>query len=160
MDQLPPPLPLNHFLNLQRPNILVPTATGTPDTSTLAAHDFDVDTRTGFMPPQEPLARLPPAWEAWEAALDDALSSRLQLANKPGLSAADEADSERWRNVVREVSGRSRGPLVMRSERLMSIDDVSFRYCPPQISSRLKCSSVARTMFSLGSCISTYKLRR
>ncbi|TBU24452.1 Indoleamine 2,3-dioxygenase [Dichomitus squalens] len=99
MDTLPP----NHFLNLQRPDAFVPTIAGTPDTSTLAAHDFDVDTRTGFMPPQPPLARLPEPWEPWEAALDDAITSGLQLADKPDLSDEDEKKSERWRNSVREL---------------------------------------------------------
>ncbi|RPD72449.1 Indoleamine 2,3-dioxygenase [Lentinus tigrinus ALCF2SS1-7] len=99
MDQLPQ----NHFLNLQRPDVFVPAIAGTPDTSTLAAHDFDVDTRTGFMPPQPPLARLPPAWEPWEAALEDAIQSKLQLADKPALSPAEQEKSERWRNSVREL---------------------------------------------------------
>ena len=102
MDHLPP----NHFLNLQRPDVFVPAAAGTPDTSTLAAHDFDVDTRTGFMPPQPPLTRLPSAWEPWEAVLEDAIRSRLQLADKLDLSEKDGVDSERWRNAVREVSTR------------------------------------------------------
>lgn len=60
----------DHFLALPRPDILYGGApAGAPDTSTLAAHDFDVDTRTGFMPPQPPLTRLPPQWELWELAL-------------------------------------------------------------------------------------------
>ena len=101
MDQLPP----NHFLNLQRLDVVVPAVAGAPDTSTLAAHDFDVDTRTGFMPPQPPLARLPNAWEPWEAALEDAIMSKLQLADKPDLSRDDEERSERWRSTVREVRG-------------------------------------------------------
>ena len=101
MNNLPP----DHFLNLQRPDVFVPTLAGTPDTSTLAAHDFDVDTRTGFMPPQPPLSRLPEAWEPWEAALDDAISTRLQLAERPSLSEEDEKKSESWRNSIREVCG-------------------------------------------------------
>ena len=112
MNTLPP----NHFLNLQRPDVFVPTIAGTPDTSTLAAHDFDVDTRTGFMPPQPPLTRLPSAWEPWEAALDDAITSRLQFADRPDLTDEDETKSERWRNDVREVSfPHALLPLVMRT---------------------------------------------
>ena len=100
MDHLPP----NHFLNLPRPDVFVPTLAGTPDTSTLAAHDFDVDTRTGFMPPEPPLARLPAAWEPWETALESAITSRLRLADRPDLSEEDERKSESWRHSVREVS--------------------------------------------------------
>ncbi|KAI0324741.1 Indoleamine 2,3-dioxygenase [Cubamyces sp. BRFM 1775] len=99
MDHLPP----NHFLNLPRPDVFVPTLAGTPDTSTLAAHDFDVDTRTGFMPPEPPLTRLPSAWEPWEAALEDAIQSKLQLAERPDLSDEERAKSERWRDRVREL---------------------------------------------------------
>ena len=79
MNHLPP----NHFLNLQRPDAFAGIPAGAPDTSTLAAHDFDVDTRTGFMPPQPPLTRLPSAWEPWESTLENAIVSKLQHADKP-----------------------------------------------------------------------------
>lgn len=106
MNNLPP----NHFLSLQRPDVFVPTLAGTPDTSTLAAHDFDVDTRTGFMPPQPPLTTLPEPWQPWEAALDEAIARRLQLADRPSLSEEDEKSSASWRNSIREVSSH----LVLR----------------------------------------------
>lgn len=93
-----------HFLSLPRPDVLLGPPTGVPDTTTLAAHDFDVDTRTGFMPPEEPLTRLPDGWEAWEATLDRALKSKLQLGEKFGISQGDAAQSESWRSLVREVS--------------------------------------------------------
>ncbi|KAI0760979.1 tryptophan 2,3-dioxygenase [Trametes elegans] len=96
-------LPPDHFLNLPRRDAFVATLEGAPDTSTLAAHDFDVDTRTGFMPPEPPLTRLPRAWEPWEVALADAIDTKLQLADKPGLSDGEKAESERWRNRVREL---------------------------------------------------------
>ncbi|KAM5538885.1 hypothetical protein V8D89_007447 [Ganoderma adspersum] len=99
MNNLPP----NHFLSLQRPDVFVPTLAGTPDTSTLAAHDFDVDTRTGFMPPHPPLTRLPEPWQPWEAALDDAIARRLQLADRSSLSEEDEKSSASWRNSIREL---------------------------------------------------------
>lgn len=99
MNNLPP----NHFLALPRPDLGLP-AVGTPDTSTLAAHDFDVDTRTGFMPPEPPLVRLPEEWQLWEAALDDALTSRLQVSDKADLTAEDQAQSDRWQARIREAS--------------------------------------------------------
>ncbi|KAI0925487.1 hypothetical protein AcV5_008210 [Taiwanofungus camphoratus] len=98
MNNLPP----NHFLALPRPDLGLP-AVGTPDTSTLAAHDFDVDTRTGFMPPEPPLVRLPEEWQLWEAALDDALTSRLQVSDKADLTAEDQAQSDRWQARIREL---------------------------------------------------------
>ncbi|KAH9921846.1 uncharacterized protein B0H18DRAFT_1086002 [Fomitopsis serialis] len=56
LHPLPGNIPVNHFLALPRPDHGLAEA-GTPDTSTLAAHDFDVDTRTGFMPPRPLLKR-------------------------------------------------------------------------------------------------------
>ena len=97
-------LPSDHFLALPRPDSNVGLPSGTVDTSTLAAHDFDVDTRTGFMPPQPPLARLPPEYDLWEVVLADAITGKLQLGDKPGLSEEDQTRSELWRARVREVS--------------------------------------------------------
>ena len=92
----------NHFLSLPRHDLLVSTAR-VPDTTTLAAHDFDVDTRTGFLPPQAPLSRLPSAWEEWEMTLDEAISSHLQLGDKIDLQQTEKEASERWRERVRKV---------------------------------------------------------
>ena len=94
----------NHFLALPRPDVtLGPLPHGLTDTTTLAAHDFDVDNRTGFMPPDPPLARLPSEWETWEAILDSALTKRLKLYNGPSASDGDRAESAAWREGVREV---------------------------------------------------------
>ena len=100
MNQLSP----DHFLALPRPDTALGPPAGTVDTTTLAAHDFDVDTRTGFMPPQPPLSRLPDPWQPWEEALDDAVSARLQLGDKKDLTQKDQERSARWRARVREVS--------------------------------------------------------
>jgi len=94
----------NHFLSLPRPDIFIGPPDGVPDTTTLAAHDFDVDTRTGFMPPQAPLGRLPSEWEPWEILLDDAISQKLQLGEKVDLEEAEKLKSETWRERARGVS--------------------------------------------------------
>lgn len=96
-------LPATHFLSLPRPDILIGPPVGVPDTTTLAAHDFDVDTRTGFMPPQPPLRRLGIEWEPWEVLLDDAISEHLQLGSKPDLPEEEKRKSETWRERVRNV---------------------------------------------------------
>ena len=93
----------NHFLSLPRPDITVGPPPGVVDTTTLAAHDFDVDPRTGFMPPQIPLPSLPLAWEPWERVLQDAITQRLRLGDTPGLSKSDQDISESWRSHVRSV---------------------------------------------------------
>ena len=96
-------LPSSHFLALPRPDVLVGPPAGVVDTTTLAAHDFDVDTRTGFMPPNPPLARLPSEWEPWEQLLDDAQSYRLQLGQRINITDEERARSESWRARVAQV---------------------------------------------------------
>jgi len=103
--RMPVPSQPQHFLALPRPDVtLGPLPRGLADTTTLAAHDFDVDNRTGFMPPQPPLTRLPSEWETWEAILDVALTKRLKLPNDPTITNDDRAESTAWREDVCKVS--------------------------------------------------------
>ncbi|KAF8343600.1 tryptophan 2,3-dioxygenase [Amanita rubescens] len=83
-----------------------------PATSTLAAHDFDIDNRTGFMPPHPPIHRLPPQWEIWESLLDRAQSNHIQPGDKPDLSEKSKADSENWRREVRAMPILETKPLA------------------------------------------------
>ncbi|KAJ8088436.1 hypothetical protein PM082_022509 [Marasmius tenuissimus] len=99
MNSLPP----DHFLSQPRPDSSNPIFPGVVDTTTLAAHDFDVDNRSGFMPPQEPLGRLPAQWEAWEEVLDAAITDRLQLGEKADQGLEEREKSSRWRSRVREL---------------------------------------------------------
>ncbi|KAG6811815.1 hypothetical protein H0H92_005674 [Tricholoma furcatifolium] len=92
-----------HFLSLPRPDFVVGQPAGVPDTTTLAAHDFDVDTRTGFMPPQSPPSRLPLAWEPWERILDEARRLKLKLGDTPELPEYERLKSESWRSHVRSL---------------------------------------------------------
>lgn len=94
-------LPPDHFLSLPRQNV---SHLGTvPDTSTLAAHDFDVDVRTGFMPPSPPLARLPSTYAIWEQLLDDISTKRFKLGERKDLTEKDRVASETWRRKVQQV---------------------------------------------------------
>ncbi|KAJ3793789.1 Indoleamine 2,3-dioxygenase [Lentinula aff. detonsa] len=128
-------LPSSHFLSLPRPSSSSlswtpnppPPPSPTPshahappppivDTTTLAAHDFDVDPRTGFMPPHPPLPHLPPSLEGehyaeWETTLRVACESRLQLAvDTQGEDA--ERRSEEWRGRVGKLPILSITPLL------------------------------------------------
>ncbi|KAF4615791.1 hypothetical protein D9613_012456 [Agrocybe pediades] len=104
-------LPESHFLSLPRPSIFgddTSLPSGVADTTTLAAHDFDVDTRTGFMPPEPPIRRLPEEWEAWEGALESAIKDRLilgeEVAKLDGVDRDREYEkSEKWRSRVRSL---------------------------------------------------------
>lgn len=100
----------NHFLALPRPDVFASLVAGAVDTSTLAAHDFDVDNRTGFMPPEPPLARLPETWDAWEMLLETAVKQKLQLGGKPGLLDIEKESSALWRSEVRQVRVVTRVP--------------------------------------------------
>ena len=99
------------FLALPRPDVTLATSPrGPTNTTTLAAQNFDIDDRTGFMPPKPPLARLSSEWETWEATLDSALTKRLKLYNGPTTTGDDRNESAAWREGVREV-GRIPPPL-------------------------------------------------
>ncbi|KAI6006205.1 Indoleamine 2,3-dioxygenase [Pisolithus orientalis] len=102
-------LPSEHFLNLPRPDVFIgpgasadngPDFGGIVDTTTLAAHDFDVDTRTGFMPPDPPIHRLPEQWEPWEAVLKEAMRKGLQLAIGEDVTDEERKTSDSWRSEV------------------------------------------------------------
>ncbi|KAG8841773.1 hypothetical protein FRB91_004699, partial [Serendipita sp. 411] len=67
------------------------------DTSTLAAHDFDVDVRSGFMPPEPPVSRLPSEWQEWEVVLQDAIDARLRLGDSPVIRPEETDRSALWR---------------------------------------------------------------
>jgi hypothetical protein len=77
------------------------------DTSTLAAHDFDVDVRSGFMPPEPPIAHLPSEWEQWEAILEEGLQARLRIGESPDITPEETERSRLWRDTVLNVSYHS-----------------------------------------------------
>lgn len=89
-------LPKEHFLSQRHIRDL-----DTLDTSTLAATDFDVDPRSAFLPPDEPLKRLDGEYSIWELALDAALQLPLQL------DGSNNEVSEQWRDAIRSVSFNS-----------------------------------------------------
>lgn len=79
-------------------------------TSIPVAHIFDVDQRTGFMPPRPPLSRLPERWVLWEATLYAAVEAKLQLGDKVGLAEEEAAASKQWRDSVRKVRNPTQSP--------------------------------------------------
>lgn len=114
----PAVLPSNHFL-AQRP-VTPPrpeestaaqegiwTDRARPDTSSLAAADFDVSVVSGFMPPEEPVQTLRGVGSGWDA-LEDALEAVQREAELiPGGGVGKL--SEQWRASVRAVR---RAPTV------------------------------------------------
>ncbi|KAJ3898853.1 tryptophan 2,3-dioxygenase [Lentinula edodes] len=110
------PLPPTHFLSQPRPSgIASPSSSNrvVVDTTTLAAHDFDVDPRTGFMPPHPPIARLGgeyEMYEPWEGILDEACAGAFRLGRDIGTETGGR--EERWRGRVRELPILSITPLL------------------------------------------------
>jgi hypothetical protein len=74
------------------------------DTSTLAAHDFDVDARSGFMPPAPPVQRLPSEWQEWEQVLDNAMNAKLRVGDTPDITPDEMQRSQLWRDRVADAS--------------------------------------------------------
>ncbi|KAF9510278.1 hypothetical protein BS47DRAFT_1348198 [Hydnum rufescens UP504] len=101
--------PPTHFLNLAR---RTPNAGPCPpfDVSTVAASDYDIDVRTGFMPPAEPLQRLPKEFEVWECMLDRVLGV-IKLVQDVDFTDEDKAFTKAWRAAVRAMPCVSPEPL-------------------------------------------------
>lgn len=89
----------------------------TPDTSTVAAHDFDVDVNTGFMPNEVPLLRIPKevsmGMQAWEDALDEGLALGMKLGDQLSQYGPEETEkNERWRETIRALPLLDPAPLM------------------------------------------------
>lgn len=93
--------PPTHFLSLGR-HILSTGPRTSFDVSTVAASDYDIDVRTGFMPPAEPVQRLPCEFDVWESMLDRVLGV-IKLAEDPDATDEDKLFTEEWRKDVRAV---------------------------------------------------------
>lgn len=76
-----------------------------PDTSTLAAADFDVDVRSGFLPPEAPIQRLTDLHEQhWEHALDQAKQIPLmQGGGGVNITQHQRILARRWRRSIRQM---------------------------------------------------------
>lgn len=96
--------PPTHFLSQPRHTRAAgPRLGGSFDVSTVAAADYDIDVRSGFMPPAEPIARLGDEFVVWEDVLDAAIG-QMKLA--PDLADASEDEKryiDLWRERVRQV---------------------------------------------------------
>lgn len=94
--------PPTHFLSQAR-HTLGPRPGGSFDISTVAAADYDIDVRSGFMPPAEPVARLGDEFAVWEEVLDAAVG-HMKLASDLAHASKDEKRYiDLWRERVRQV---------------------------------------------------------
>ncbi|GAA5905956.1 hypothetical protein JCM8208_003385 [Rhodotorula glutinis] len=113
----PAQLPSDHFL-AQRPvtpprpdSVIDPVWIdgARPDTSSLAAADYDVSVHTGFLPAEEPIQSLRGLGSGWDA-LEDALEQVGREAAVPGGAVG--RISGRWMQGVRELPQASVEPLT------------------------------------------------
>ncbi|KAL5634965.1 hypothetical protein ACGC1H_002857 [Rhizoctonia solani] len=81
--------------------------------SALACSEFGLDSRTGFLPTQVPLARLPAAFDKWEDALQRAMVilKRPGDSNDPPPTREEKEQSLRWRENLRRMGAISINPL-------------------------------------------------
>ncbi|GAA5842914.1 hypothetical protein JCM3766R1_005702 [Sporobolomyces carnicolor] len=123
-------LPSNHFL-AQRPVARDPPApdrrswhdAARPDTSSLAAADFDVSVDTGFLPPHEPvqtLRDLGRGWDSMEQCLQD-VAREIDLIPGGGVGKL----SDRFRTAVRNLPTADTSilttlPLLRRAHTLLA----------------------------------------
>ena len=125
-----PSLPASHFLSLA-PNhaappasLLSPSTTHTTtstaslpsavNTATTASADFDVDVRTGFLPFEPAVSRLPEEWAVWEEALIAArgggvVGQGLRLGGA-GSSSSDQRELV-WQRGIQSMAVLPVAPL-------------------------------------------------
>ncbi|GAB1526391.1 hypothetical protein RhiTH_009558 [Rhizoctonia solani] len=108
----------SHFLDLPHHVQPGPVLDGVlPDTSTVAAHDFDVDVNTGFMPNEGPLLRIPREvsvdMQTWEDLLSEGLSLKMKLGDQLSQFGPEEAiKNQSWRLKVRSLPVVDPAPLM------------------------------------------------
>ena len=88
-----------------------PEASTSRHTQKFDPTEYDVDLTSGFLPSEPPLARLPPAFELWEQALDAANRPNgvLSLGEDVSTEAVAKRESSRkWRENIASVCSRSR----------------------------------------------------
>ncbi|KAL7420834.1 hypothetical protein Q5752_004787 [Cryptotrichosporon argae] len=124
----PPALPPGHFLALP-PTFATHSSTTTashashlaPNVASLAAADFDVDVRTGFLPATPNIARLTGPYVVWEEALDAASGEGIGH----GLRLGGGDKEEQWRAAVRAmqtvpVDGLITLPILRRAHSVLA----------------------------------------
>ena len=66
--------------------------------------EFEVDYKTGFLPPQHPLSSLPEDFDLWESALASARDCLSLGEDQSAAAAAKRESSRRWRQALESVS--------------------------------------------------------
>ena len=75
-----PKFPLRALCQSRRSGVAIGKGDGVVDMTTLAAHDFDVDSRIGFMLPRSTDFTVSQPVGAWGAVLEHVVKEKFQLA--------------------------------------------------------------------------------
>ncbi|BGO97117.1 hypothetical protein NBRC10513v2_001036 [Rhodotorula toruloides] len=125
-------LPSDHFLAQRpvtppRPESVIDEANwadrARPDTSSLAAADYDVSVATGFLPPEEPVQTLRGIGHGWDEVEDALERAQEEAASMPGGGVGKL--SEAWRESVRRLPRASVDvlatlPMIRRAHTLLA----------------------------------------
>ncbi|BGP05359.1 hypothetical protein JCM10049v2_001164 [Rhodotorula toruloides] len=125
-------LPSDHFLAQRpvtppRPESVIDEANwadrARPDTSSLAAADYDVSVATGFLPPEEPVQTLRGVGHGWDEVENALERAQEEAASMPGGGVGKL--SEGWRESVRRLPRASVDvlatlPMIRRAHTLLA----------------------------------------
>lgn len=126
-------------------------ATEAPNVASLAAADFDVDVRTGFLPPGVNVARLPEPYDVWEEALDAASGENPGDGLRLGGGSREEA----WRAAmdsmaVIPIDQLSTLPLLRRAHLVLAfLLHFYVHSAPPQTSARVIPPSISVPLLAI-----------
>ncbi|BGP53541.1 hypothetical protein JCM8202v2_001100 [Rhodotorula sphaerocarpa] len=124
-------LPSNHFLAQRpvtppRPESVIDQAwtdRARPDTSSLAAADYDVSVQTGFLPPEEPVQTLRGLEHGWDKVEEALECAQREVAKIPGggVGKLSDAFRERVRNLpTASIEPLTTLPLLRRAHTLVA----------------------------------------
>jgi indoleamine 2,3-dioxygenase len=113
------------FSNDERTSLTTESHAGlgsAPNVASLAAADFDVDVRTGFLPPSANVARLPAPYDVWEDALAAASGDGPGRGVRLG---GGRPEDEAWRAAVAsmpvlDIDGLVTLPLLRRAHSVLA----------------------------------------
>ena len=95
---------LRDAINAYLPDFSQPCSPSSENDQQFNLKDFEVDYKTGFLPPQHPISSLPEEFDLWESALASAHDCLSLGEDKSAAAVAKRESSRRWRQALESVS--------------------------------------------------------